>query len=105
MIVKNPTKDRIEVRIQGVDYVVEGNGEVKGVPVQHAEYWVSMLHTFLSVEEEKDDADITLKSHKTDEEEEVKEPEEETEEVLGSEATTEEVVEAPKTRGRKPKNK
>ena len=110
MIVKNPTNNRIEVRIQGVDYVVEANDEIKGVPAAHADYWVSMLHSFLIVEAEKKDADITLKSYKANEEKkeaEVEEKEEVLEETSVPTAMVEEepVVEEPKKRGRQPKNK
>jgi len=47
MIVKNPTPNDITVKIEGIEYTVLGNDELKNVPAEHAEQWKNKLHGFL----------------------------------------------------------
>ena len=53
MIVKNPTPNDLEVRIDGIDYVAPANGEVSNVLPEHAEYWQKRIHQFVEVYAEK----------------------------------------------------
>ena len=52
MIVKNNTDKKISVKIKGNLYEVEANDSISGVPSEHAEYWKTMLHNFLVLEQE-----------------------------------------------------
>lgn len=63
----NPTKNKISVTIQGVDYTIGAEAELKGIPQVHAEYWKVHLHQFLEISEESNDSEITTKSVKTSE--------------------------------------
>jgi hypothetical protein len=61
MIVSNPTNKKITVQIFGVEYTVDAESSVSGVPEAAARYWQERLHTFLKVEKEKEDTEKTLK--------------------------------------------
>lgn len=52
MIVINPTKQEIEVIIEGVIYVLPASGKLANVPEKHAFYWKNNLHSFLEVVED-----------------------------------------------------
>jgi hypothetical protein len=54
MRVINPTDSIIEVSINGNPYVLPANGEISGVPVEHALYWKSRLHGFIVIREEEE---------------------------------------------------
>lgn len=88
MIVKNPTKNDIEVQIEGVKYFVRAESELTGVPTAHAEYWKNNLHNFLKISKES-----SVK--KADEEkEEVQEVEitPEPEEIIEEDSTEDETL-------------
>jgi len=51
MIIKNPTKDELTVKIFGNVYTLEGESELSVKP-EVAEYWKGKLHHFLTIEEE-----------------------------------------------------
>ena len=52
MRIKNPTEETINVNVFGKEYSVKPLASVE-VPVEVAEYWVTKLHTFLKIEEDK----------------------------------------------------
>lgn len=52
MKIINPTDKDISVQIKGVKYTVAAYGELNDVRREHAEYWQTMLHPFLKVEED-----------------------------------------------------
>lgn len=53
MIIKNPTKNRIAVKIFGVDYDIAPEGTLENVPEAAARYWQENLHKFLVLREDK----------------------------------------------------
>ncbi len=59
MIIKNPTKDSIEVSIKGVTYKIEAEGVLEGVPEEAARYWQENLHKFLILRKEKEVSEET----------------------------------------------
>lgn len=65
MILRNPTPNEIKVQIEGVHYTLPANGELKGVPDAHGEYWKVNLHQFIEVEPEDTEEEITKKAAKT----------------------------------------
>lgn len=88
MIVKNPTKNDIEVQIEGIRYFVKAEGQIIGVPTPHAEYWKNNLHNFLKISKE---SSVKTQEEDTTEKEEVKEEEEIIEVTTTSEETEDEV--------------
>jgi hypothetical protein len=87
MIVKNPTKSDITVKIDGTEYSVAAESEIKGVYPAHALQWQKTLHAFLELKDEKSDTVLEVQ--------EVEEVEEVVEEILE--------VEAPVTASEAPK--
>lgn len=55
MIVKNPTDNEIFVRIKGVDYSLEPQGEVSVSP-EVALHWKNRIHEFIILIDEESDA-------------------------------------------------
>lgn len=55
MKVINPINKEIKVKLFGTDYTIKAEGELTGVPIEHARYWQGRLHHFLVVEEESTD--------------------------------------------------
>ena len=53
MRVINTTKEAINVRIKGVEYKLPAEGELPDVPAEHAEYWKTMLHNFLILDDDE----------------------------------------------------
>lgn len=54
MIIKNPTKNDIEVMLFGVKYFIEAEGTLENVPEKEARYWQEMLHSFLVLRKDKE---------------------------------------------------
>lgn len=54
MIIKNPTKNRIAVKIFGVDYDIAPEGTLENVPEAAARYWQENLHKFLVLRKDKE---------------------------------------------------
>lgn len=52
MKITNPTSNDITIQYKGVSYTAPANGSVYGVSTQAAEYWKTMLHQFIIVEDE-----------------------------------------------------
>lgn len=48
MIVRNPTKENISIKIQGRLYTVKARDELPGVPENHAKHW-QRIHSFIQV--------------------------------------------------------
>lgn len=54
MIIKNPTKNPIEVDIFGVHYRIEAEDSLENVPEATARYWQENLHSFLILRKDKE---------------------------------------------------
>lgn len=78
MKITNPVEDKLEVKIEGEDYSIEG-GETIDIPEPHARYWKNRLHDFL-VLEESDSATEKIVDEDPEVEEVIKEVKEEAEE-------------------------
>ena len=90
MKIVNPTDKEITIQVKGgVKYTVVANGELLGVPMEHAVFWKG-LHSFLQLTEEISDEVVEVVEEVKEEvvevveepEEEVKEEEEEVEETI-----------------------
>lgn len=55
MIVRNPTKNDIEVTIDGISYQVKAEDQIKGVRQSHALHWKNKIHSFIELSEEGKD--------------------------------------------------
>ena len=104
MIIKNPTNSELHVQIKGVRYVCPANGEVSGIPMEHARYWKTMLHAFIVVEPE---GEITVVPEAKPEEvvAEVVPIQEVVEEKLTEVVEPEVVSEMPKAKAGRPRKK
>lgn len=66
MIIKNPTKEAIEVSIGTMGnagaaiYRIEAEGTLENVPEEHARYWQESLHKFLILKKEKETVKETI---------------------------------------------
>lgn len=78
MQIKNPTKENIEVQIDGVRYAIEAEGSLFEIPESVARYWQT-LHGFLILRKDKAETSKTI--------EEIPEP------AVEPEAPVEEVIE------------
>lgn len=53
MQVINPTKEKLEVQIKGVQYEIEPEGSISGVPEEDARDWQEKTHKFIQLRKEK----------------------------------------------------
>lgn len=53
MIIQNPTKNKIEVKVQGVIYSIEAEGTLENIPEEVARYWQENLHKFIILKKDK----------------------------------------------------
>ncbi len=60
MQITNPTKEKISVLIEGVDYSIEPGGTIENIPESVARNWQENTHKFIQIKKESEEESIPV---------------------------------------------